>query len=287
MSNLQSQFPVPAGHFGIAPRLKQRSVLFHAVNKSGSLALASVLRDAYEHAGRKSEYMSRYFGIPREEEEAIRRFSEQLDRPCIWIDHNLVGLHAGFPGAACATTLRDPVRRLISCYFWLQTHHPHQVGDLDIIQWVRAKGRHHTLSYQFACHEGIQQKDKLRIQQLDPLEMASKAEAWFDGNVVAFGITEFFEETIMALACELGLPSVGVWRPDTRNKNRPKWTLITEDMRLEIAAAIHYDAEFYQRQRSKFLERYQFLIKSDALSSYRSACENARAEQENYGAGLK
>lgn len=246
--------------------------------------MATVLRDAYEHAGRKSEFMCRYFGMPKEREEAIRRFTELINRSCILIDHDLVGLYKDFPTTVFATTLRDPVRRLISCYFWLQTYHPHVVAERDIIRWARESGPHYTHSFQFACHEGIQQSEKLRIKLLDPLEMASKGEAWFDKNVVAFGITELFEETIMAFACELGLPSIGIWRPDTRNKNRPKWKLITDDVRLEIADVIRYDIDFYQRKRSKFLERYEILIKSDVLSSYRTACAIARAEQETYGA---
>jgi hypothetical protein len=161
------------------------------------------------------------------------------------------------------------------------------VGDLDIMRWVKERGHSYTLIFQFACHDGIQRRDKLRIKRLDRLEMAAKGEAWFDAQVVTFGVTELFEETIMAFACELGLPSIGLWRPDTRNANRPKWKLIAEDMRLEIANIIRYDVEFYERKKRQFLERYEVMINSDVLSSYKSACEDARAEQENYGAGSK
>lgn len=283
MNTCTPHFLVPTAQFGVACNLKDRAILFHAVNKSGSFALASALRDAYEHAGRQNEFIS-HFGVPKARSEAIRRFSELVNRPCILIDHDLVGLSATYPGAAFATTLRDPVRRLISCYFWLRTHHPDAIGDRHIIRWTRESGRAFTLCFQFACDEAIGKQVKLQVKQLDPLEMAVKGETWFDNNVVTFGVTEFFEETLMVFACELGLPKVTVWRPDKRNRNRPKWNLITGDMISEIADVIHYDVDFYQRKKGEFLERYDFLIKSDVMSSYKSACENARIEQENYGA---
>ena len=40
-------------------------MIFHGVNKSGSLAMATVMRDAYYSEGRAHRFVCSYFGIPR------------------------------------------------------------------------------------------------------------------------------------------------------------------------------------------------------------------------------
>lgn len=264
--------------------LSRERVFFHGVNKSGSTAMASVLLQAYQANGRASSFMCRYFGNPPDSETAIARLRERSADHAILLDHNLVGIRSLFRDAAYITLLRDPVRRIISCYYWLRTHHPEELGGRELKQWVAHGGRAYTTIFQFACYESPGVDTKKHIMTLSPERMYEMGRAWFSYNMDSFGITELFEESAMLFASQLGLSSIPAWNADKRNKQRPRWELVDEGIKQYIADLISYDVEFYKERRREFEILIREWGQADRLKAYRDACLNARHEQEAYGA---
>jgi acetyltransferase-like isoleucine patch superfamily enzyme len=283
----QSRFEVPLAVDVGAPTLQNSSVIFHGVNKSGSWAMSEVLQDAYRLDHRTEEFMCRYFGIPSDRQEALDRFQANLGKPQILIDHNLVGISGEVESAQYITLLRHPVKRLISCYFWLAKHHPKAVGDRSLIQWARVSGHSYSLSFQFACHDGASDHFKTKVKALPKETMAAKGRKWFDSRIAAFGVSECFEESVMWLASALGIRQVPIWQPDTRNETRPKWDLVDPQVHQELNLILDYDIEFYNDMKVRFLDQTKLLRSKSVVQKYVDSCANSRVEQAQYGANVR
>lgn len=275
-------FQLPAGVVDVD--LSQRPVLFHGVNKSGSLACATVLQRAYSAHGRQEDYMCRYFGIPDSIEAALATFAKKRELPArhaLLIDHNLVGRSVEFPGAPYITLLRSPVRRMLSCYFWIKKHAPDQLRERDFSTWLEEAGLAYSLVFQFACFAGAGKDVKLDVQKLAPETVKQMAEDWFDENVVLFGIAEQFEESLFSLAGGLGLPSIPLWQPDKRNALRPPWERLSPDLIAYIEEVVAYDIDFYEERVRRLQPGFMRLNETPAFATYKRACSAMRQAQES------
>ena len=250
-----------------SPALRDRPIIFHGVNKSGSLSFAKALQKGYAAAGRTSSFMCRYLGIPETRDEALHRMVDDKGQNQILIDHGLVGLEERCPGAAFVTLLRHPARRIFSAYYWLQTYHPDQIMGRDFSSWLRTEGVSHSQMRQFAFNH-LSPKERGEITRMKIGDMAARAVAFFDDKVRWFGITELFEESLLTFHWEAGLDKVAYWEADTRNKARPnydpkgpssgrfdfKMTSISNAFYDEIESVMGPDIVFYEFQRRKFLK---------------------------------
>lgn len=202
----------------------------------------------------------------------------------IYIAHNLVEYYHDYPSAMYFTILRNPLKRLISCYYWLKKHHPEFINNRDLLTWAKESGHTFTNTFQFACFDGIKQKE--RIAQLPLSEMIDMSREWFKNNIQVFGITEYFEESIFWFASHLKLSKVVMWKADKRNVCRPKWDLFKKSTFLELQNIIDYDVEFYEHMKNKFLLDVVKLKEYSSFKNYINSSEKIRQDQHEYGANF-
>ena len=256
------------------PVLRDVPVVFHGVNKSGSLAMATVLRQSYARQGDSARFMCRYMDIPDTRAKAVERMKADQGRNQILIDHGLIGLEKQVPKVRMITMLRHPIRRIISAYYWLSTRHPEQILGRDLLSFVRMEGIQRSQIRQFAF-DHFSGPDRGRIVGKSLSQIAADALDYFDRHIAWFGITEMFEESVLTLHWELGLGHTGVIRSDDRNKKRPAYQVkpivdgefnhthvaFSKAYFDELEHLMSYDIVFYEIMKMRFrryLEQFDF-----------------------------
>ena len=266
------------------PALVNAPVIFHGVNKSGSLAMASILRNSYALRKENRRFMCRYMGLPDTREEALDRIRNDQGRNQILIDHALVGLEQQVPGARMITMLRHPVRRMISAYFWHQTHHPERLLGRDLLNWIRHERLTHSQVRQFAF-DHFSQRDRNAIRNWGIADICNRAMDYFDTHIAWFGITEMFEESVLALHWELGFDRIGAGIVDDRNKKRPGYLAreiengefgrrnmtISKAYYDEIEDLLSFDIVFYEMMKRRFRNYLAGFEMDQALGAYRES----------------
>ncbi len=247
-------------------------ILFHGVNKSGSLAFAKALHMAYKESGNIKRFMCRYMQMPAGREEALAQFSQKLEINPILIDHGLFGYEKNYPGAKCVTMLRDPMKRVFSIYYWLLSHHPEKIMGRDIISWVRQDWRTYAQVRQFAFDNRATKTAHI-IDQKPIGEMISVAEANFSNNISWFGICELFEASVISFLSQIGINQAPVWELDKRNTAKPKPVAIPRGLEREISELIGFDIAFYEIKKQKFLRSLQGAPYLEDIEKYREKCE--------------
>ena len=94
-------------------------VVYHGINKSGSMAMALVMRDSFLAAGREEQFCCHYFLGGTAES-----FAQRVDAwtgPGLIVGHTLYGAIAPRPDRVLVTQFRHPLPRSLSCYNWLKT----------------------------------------------------------------------------------------------------------------------------------------------------------------------
>lgn len=246
--------------------------------------MATSLKEAYDRRGKSDAFMCRYFNLPDNIEGAKAKFTEKKEEHILLIDHNLVELRKEFPWAKYCTLLRSPVRRMISTFYWLERFHPETMRGRDIRTWMEQSGPRYSLCFQFARFEGGGEKMNKQLSQLSTAEIKQMGENWFDENICFFGITEYFEESAIFFAHNLGLPELAPWRPDKRNSKRPKWDQIDPSLLSEIEEIMRYDIDFYEKRKRSFENVVQSLKDVPEFMAYKQACQKSNTAQQSYGA---
>lgn len=256
--------------------LGDAQVIFHGINKSGSLAMSGVLLEAYNWAGRGDNFLSHYH-VGGGYDEFRDRVDQGAGRPGFVVGHNLFGALAPVPSRIWITQFRHPLPRALSCYQWLKNKHVAAHGSDEgfpaLIDFVRkTKGIGHSQVVQFGCSFGRNRTS--RRKGATPAELFEIAVDEIESNVYAIGIAEHFEESIFTFAALCGLESVAPWIRDNRNKDRPLADEITDNERQVIEEVYKYDYKLYEYALDRFWRQTRAL-KLDAeasLAAYKSAC---------------
>lgn len=260
---------------GTKSAIQNAPLLFHGVNKSGSLAFSKVLHAAYHETGNTDRFMCRYMQIPAGREEALSQFSEKLATNPVLIDHGLFGYEKNYPGAKSVTILRDPMKRIFSIYYWLLSHHPEKIMGRDIITWARHDARSFSQVRQFAF-DNRALRTAHAIDQKPIGEMISTAEINFSENIAWFGICELFEESIISFLSQAGINKAPVWEPDNRNTAKPQSSTISKGLEREISEIIGFDIAFYEIKKQEFLRGIQKAPYLADIEGYRAAVNSTR-----------
>lgn len=255
--------------------LQSSPILFHGVNKSGSLAFAKVLHTAYVKSGNDHRFMCRYMQMPASKDEAFKQFREKLDLNPILIDHGLFGREEDYPRTKVVTILRDPLRRVISIYFWLSSHHPEKILGRDLLSWAAQDWRSYSQVRQFA-YDHRNSRTAHAIDQKPIGELIATAECKFHSKVAWFGICELFEESIISLATELGLRTIPVWEDDKRNIAKPKFNTLPKNLERALTEILSYDIAFYEIKKQEFIRNMRKTPLSAFVQKYRAMVQQSR-----------
>jgi hypothetical protein len=253
------------------PSLAGQRVVFHGINKSGSLALTEVLLEAYRHHGREREFYSHYHGRPRALTELVRLVNETRAGHAFFVGHRLYRAYdPALPGCALVTLFRHPLTRTLSCYAWLKAKNPGAPFP-TLAQWVeQTRGYLHSQAYQLAAGYPAERPRGRRYK--DPEALLDRALKNVKRHVAWYGLAEHFEESIFVLAHLCGLESVVPWRRDDRNVGRPRASTLASGEEELIRHVFRADFELYRRLRLAFLRRVEAMGYGTELAAYREAC---------------
>ena len=265
-------FPVQVRSDRFRP-MHHGQIVFHGINKSGSLALSDVLRRGYKEAARLNQFFSHYRGIPKQQSDLFE-IIEHASGHAFFVGHNLYGAMSPSPQRALVTILRHPLPRIFSVYRWLEKHHAKDYGGTmpSFVDWVeRTKGTSYSQFEQFGAGFG---PDMAKLRKLPANELLERAKQALLQDVHCIGLAERFEETIFLFAHLCGLPAVPSWKRDERNNDRPLIDTIDKKLISLVEEVFHRDFEFYQFGVSLFEKQLSETIFDSALDEYKDACIN-------------
>lgn len=255
-----------------------RQIIFHGINKSGSLVLSNVLRAGYQAAGREEEFHSHYHQTVGSVKQLVE-LADQERAGGFFVAHYLWGALKASPERIYITQFRHPLPRVVSCYQWLKNKHE-RARRRDVAlpafpsleDYVKnSAGKAHSQSLQFAAGFGANGREvgrKLNAKQLLPL-----AKDAIHRDVHALGLAERIEESIFMFAYLCGLPQVPAWVRDDRNKNRQ----LVNELSAEQVDLIQevYESEFllYQWVVERFQEQLAQFDFGPSLQRYKATCE--------------
>jgi hypothetical protein len=258
--------------------LNDPQVVFHGINKSGSLAMANTLVEAFQSAGRGDDVFSHYHAGGKDED-FKNRVDSAKGRSGFVVGHYLYGALAPVPNRIWITQFRHPLPRILSCYQWLKNKNAKVHGSNSkypsLTEFVRkTNGVTHSQVMQFGC--GFGRNKPARLNGASAADLFEIAVDEIESNVYAIGIAEHFEESIFTFAALCGLDSVAPWTRDNRNKNRPLADEITDTERQVIEEVYSNDFKLYEYALDRFWQQTGEL-KLDAVSSlraYKEACQD-------------
>ena len=250
-------------------------VAFHGVNKSGSLSMATTIRDAYAATGRSGEFFGHYFmsGMPLAD---YLRAVDGLQGHRFLVAHYLYGSLPPRPGRVLVTQFRHPLPRLLSCYNWLKRKHEARKEPTafpSIEQWAtETRGRRYSQVMQFGV--GFAPDFQDRMERMTARDLYENALDAIKRDVFCFGIAERFEESIFLFAALCRLSHVVPWVRDQRNPGRLHSSDVAPDTRAVLEDVFRYDFELYDRMVAVFDRRIAGLDLGPDLARYKRACES-------------
>lgn len=270
------RFDVTIGHRHFPDALGDVQIVYHGINKSGSMAMSNAIGEAYKWAGRESEFLSHY-RIPGSDQDFQARVDGMHGQRAFIVDHYLFGALKPTPQRIWVTQFRHPLPRILSFYQWLKNKHEAEHGTTEgypsIIEFTRAShGTRHSQIAQFGS--GFGPNRNLRNRHVAARDMFHISVDAIEANIYAIGIAEYFEESIMVFAGLAGLASVAPWVRDNRNKGRPLADEITAEERSVIEEVYEYDFALYEYALARFQKQNEAFgaALTDGLEPYRAAC---------------
>jgi len=259
-----------------------RPIIFHGVNKSGSLAMSNVLREAYYAEGRAQQFFSHYRGIPKHFDDLVRLMTCSTGHR-FFVGHYLYRGVEPPPGTLLVTQVRHPLPRTLSVYGWLrrnwERNHGTMVGMPDLESWLTrgTRGPGHTQMAQLAVGYPPDRKEKLL--SMTTRAMSEVAMENLERDFAWVGVAEHFEESIFALAHMCGLDAVPPWEKDTRNQ----WRQSLEETDTRIIDIIQErqadELAFYKHAVSLFRRRIERVEFGPSLDAYKERCSGAYGER--------
>ncbi|MCP9488901.1 MAG: hypothetical protein MSC31_03395 [Solirubrobacteraceae bacterium MAG38_C4-C5] len=266
------------------PVAGEHPVVFHGVNKSGSLSMSKVIRGAYYADGRANRFFSPYHGLPKDFEHFVG-ILQQSSGHAFYVAHNLYGLDLP-RDAVLVTQFRHPLARTLSVRGWYERNHVNRHGSLDgmpdLETWVRSlKGRTNTQMAQLAIGfpPGWEpRRVRSKLAELNPRQVYELAVEQLERDVAWYGIAERFEESIFALAHVCGLPAVPAWTKDTRNQWRQSIAETDPSIIELIVETMAWEIRFYEYALARFDERVGRMAFGASLETYRERCAGEYGE---------
>jgi len=215
------RFLVPSMPERLAYLSVGNQIVFHGINKSGSLSMANVLKESFDYEGR-SACLSSHYHLGGTIDEYILGVNTPFCCNNLLISHYLYGALSPKPNRIWITQFRHPLPRILSCYQWLKNKHERVNGFdsfLALDDFIRqCKGVKHSQVAQFAFNWGSRRGMlSKRLDSRDMLELTMDA---LERDFSLLGVAEYFEESIFIFASLCGLKSVTPWVRDVRNPGR-------------------------------------------------------------------
>lgn len=255
-------------------RADQHTIIFHGVNKSGSLCLANVFRDAYIWASRRDQFYCHYHRPRYEFDELLRRI-ENSTGPALFISHALYGAVQAKPPQVFVSMFRHPLPRVISGYQWMKNKFVENGGAPEAFHTLEEfveKGQGITWSQIAQFGIGYDPEVRSKKWRLSTEETYERCMKNIERDMHWFGISELFEETIFIFAAICGISHVAAWKRDVRNPGRALASELSPATQQMIRHYYRYDFEMYDHLLGIFRDRLGRLQLSGDFAAYKSIC---------------
>jgi len=258
------------------PPAGDRPVVFHGVNKSGSLAMADVAFEAYQAAGRDDEFVSHYHDRPRDFDEFTHDMHRR-DGHSFFVAHYIYKRVPLPPQTLLISQVRHPLPRALSVHGWLKRNHlrRHQTlaGFPELPAWVEStRGTRNTQMSQFAL--GFADGWRRTLSSMSPEAVYEQAVENLHRDFAWIGVAERFEESIFAMAHVCGLAAVPAWLKNTRNRWRQHLADTDQDTIDLIRDTFAAEFAFYAHVVRVFEERLSDMDLGPSISGYKARCLN-------------
>lgn len=267
------RYPIPINPARLNHDPDRTQIVFHGINKSGSLSMSNVLREAYLFAGREPEFVSHYHSGGTTDDFITQLNATEASRSFV-VSHYLFGALAPSPNRIWITQFRHPLPRVISCYQWLKNKHERTQSTPfpTLEQFVQdTRGVKHSQIMQLGA--GYGPNGARRRKRLSPRDLYDISADHISASISYIGIAEYFEESIFMFAAACGVASVVPWKKDVRNKGRPAVSSLSESERNLIREYFSYDFALYEHALGIFRSQCTRLgVESRSLNEYRLAC---------------
>ena len=268
------RYPILVNQAALPCEPGRAQVVFLGINKSGSLAMAEVLREAFQFERRDSEFISHYHQGKYSVDMPALVAAAPAGRGFV-VGHALYGALRPAANRIWVTQFRHPLPRTISCYHWLKRKYEtkEEKPYLSLREFVeRSRGISHSQIAQFGLGNGPCRTSRHKsLKAQDLLDISIDV---LHSNFSLIGIAEYFEESIFAFAAACGIGSVAPWARDTRNKGRkPVSDLEPDEVKLieEYYAA---DYKLYAHALAIFKQQTASLdFDPQTLRLYQDACK--------------
>lgn len=213
-------------------------VAFHGVTQSGCLSLAWTVRNDIVQNGLPIEYHDGSTGFRHEflDDEGFytaRRFI---------CDHGIVQHPLLGDRATLISMVREPVRRMISVYYYLRERHPEYVADMEIEPWMERYGEN------FSQYRDFVPKDKLTESGGEKFKAAIE---FLQEKVYLLGTCEEMGDFLAEVRNLLGITKFSeLLVLDSGSSNPTRGKTIDPVLRQHIERCMPFDTAFYHAARA-------------------------------------
>ena len=271
----QRRFVIPRLPTGLLYLSAGTQKAFHGINKSGSLAMANVLKEAFDYSELSSNIVSHYH-LGGTVDDYIAGVNSRFFCNKLLISHYLYGALAPRPSRVWITQFRHPLPRILSCYQWLKNKYErlNGVGSYDSLEVfvVKSKGVAHSQVAQFSFNWGARRSRLSR--DLNANEMLALSMDAVERDFSLIGIAEYFEESIFIFASLCGLTSVAPWVRDVRNPGRLYSSEISKANLDLITETFKADFALYEWALSRFQSQLKVFNFGSELDAYKASCSS-------------
>lgn len=238
---------------------EQQMPIFIHIPKTGGTTLNTIFKSQYE----PKQYLDHNFYIDRVTSFDQLTAAEKESIEAV-AGHYFYGTHEYFPKAhRYFTMLRDPVDRVLSLYYFLQTYPGYErVREMTLEEYVKAEAE----AYNFQT---------IMICGLDVRPSVTRAKKHLD-TFAAVGITEMFDESIYLLQREFGWEHIHYKKDNITKKRKRKEQISPETISL-IQEYNEMDQEVYEYAKQLLHRKLSSLTPSEQIQ-----LANYKLDQKSY-----
>ncbi len=225
--------------------------IFLHIGKTGGTTLSTTLRWVYG--------ASNCYHIPAgRPEQPDRWFEEICDRKLRNVDlvmgHATYGAHEQIPGECrYFTMLRHPVRRMVSLYYYIKEGWPDSdVASMSLEGFLKSTHRTAHPNDQVRFVSGIEPENR-------PSGALRKAKRNLTETFTAFGLTEYFDKSLLLFRRTLGWTRTPVYVSSNVNRKRPSVEELPDSTIDAVQTKNELDLELYRFAT----ERFQTLVETE------------------------
>ena len=234
---------------------QEESVIFLHIPKTAGSTLSKIVEQQYD----SSTVFKLKNDCPQESIHEFKRLPE-ADKKKIQLikGHMPFGLHEFLPQpSSYITMLRDPVKRIISSYFFVLRTPNHYLyekvtsSNMSLKEYVCSGISRELDNDQVRLLSAINAKKKdVNFGQCS-IEMLELAKKNLKENFAVVGLSERFDETLILLKRTFGWKNLFYVKQNV-TKSRPYKQEISKDILALIAKQNHLDIELYQYVKENF-----------------------------------